>query len=586
MRIRPHNLIYAVDDRPAPLILLLQGLQHVSLISVSVLLPLIVAKAAGMAESALPSLISFSLIAIAVATLLQAWRSRAVGAGYLIPGFCSSNYLAASLAAAQAGGMPLVYGMTLLAGLFETALSRLISRLRPYLPPELSGIAIVVIGIDLGVIAFRFITGTPTHSDMSGSAMSPQPMSPGAIPAASLAIGFGTFALSFLLSIYGKGLLRLFCSLIAVIAGYAAALWLGMLPSHGIELVSHAALLDLPQIAHIGFAFAFDPIFVLPFMLAALSSLLKTVGAVTTCQMINDQSWVRPDMVEIQRGVAADGLATISAALMGSTGQNSSTSSVGISSATGATSRWIALPIAGWLLVMACSPKLAALLVAMPEAVMGGTLMFSSCFMLVNGLQVISARMLDTRRTAVVGFSLLLAISSYAFPEFYRSLPSSVQPLFGSALSIGVLSAFLLNLVLRIGVKRRETLIVNQDDDAAVTVSTFLARCGASWGARPLVIQTAGSAAFEVLEAVRPLARAGTPVTIAASFDEFNLALQVRYTGAALDLSQAPPSPEELLENPDRVFELRGALLRHLADRLQTATEAGERQVVALHFQH
>lgn len=573
MRVRPHNLIYAVDDRPPPMILLVLGLQHVSLTAISLLLPLIVAKAAGMPAETLPSLVSFSMIAIAVATLLQAWRYPGFGAGYLIPGYCSSNYLSASVAAAHAGGMPLVYGMTLLAGLFEGALSRILTHLRPYLPPELSGIAVVVIGLDLGVIAFRHITGTPAGAPATGD-----------LATGNLLIGFGTFALAFALSIYGKGLLRLFCSLIAVTTGYALALAFDMLPQRALETVTQATPLALPQISHI--SFSFDPVFLVPFMLAALSSLLKTVGAVTTCQKINDQAWVRPDMVEVRRGVAADGLATVAAALMGSTGQNASTSGVGVSGASGATSRWIAVAMAGWLLAMACSPKVASVFIAMPEAVMGGALMFASCFMLVNGLDVIASRMLDPRRTAVVGFSIILAVSSYAFPGFYRELPASVQPLVGSALSIGVLTAFFLNLVLRIGVQRRETLTLAPDADAGAAVSAFLNRCGAAWGARALVIQTAGNALVEVVEAVRPLARDDAPLTITAGFDEFNLRLQVGYTGETLDLSSPIPSPEELLENPDRVFELRGALLRHMADRLRITTEAGNRHTVNLHFQH
>src|SRR5690606_40954831 len=107
----------------------------------------------------------------------------------------------------------------------------------------------------------------------------------------NLLIGFGTFALAFALSIYGKGLLRLFCSLIAVSTGYALALAFDMLPQRALDTVSQAAPLALPQISHI--TFSFDAVFLVPFMLAALSSLLKTVGAVTTCQKINDQAWVR-----------------------------------------------------------------------------------------------------------------------------------------------------------------------------------------------------------------------------------------------------------------------------------------------------
>lgn len=569
MRKRPHNLIYSVDDRPRALILVVQGLQHASIASVSLLLPLIVARAAGLPEESLPSLISFSMLAIALATLLQARSTYGFGAGYLIPGFCSGNYLSASVAAAQAGGMPLVYGMTLLSGLLETVLSRTITRLRPYLPPELSGVAILIIGLDQGVIAFRSISA-------------PDPDGHG--PALVASVGFATFALAFALSIYGKGPVRLFCALIALVTGYLVAVLVGLLPERSVAMLARAAMLDLPDIKHIGFSF--DPYFIVPFMLASLSALLKTVGAVTTCQKINDANWTRPDMAEVQRGVAADGLATVAAAVMGSTGQNSSTSNIGVSSATGATSRWIALPLAAWLVLMACSPKLAAVFVVMPAAVIGGSLMFAACFMLINGLQIVSSRMLDTRRTAVVGLSLILVVTSYAFPGVYRSLPVEFHPLTNSPLSIGVLTAFVLNLVLRLGVRQRDSLALSPGPEAADALHGFMYGLGASWGARPQVIQTATNTLSEVLEALEPLVAEGQPVNITASFDEFSIDIELIYQGKPLRLDGRMPTPEELLEDPDLILEMRGLLIARFADRIRANSDSAGNQVLRLHFQH
>lgn len=568
MRTRPHNLVYGVDDRPPALILIVQGLQHVSIASVSLLLPLIVARAAGLAEESLPSLMSFCMLAIALATLLQAWPMRGLGAGYLIPGFCSANYLSCSVAAAQAGGLPLVYGMTLMAGAFEATLSRAITRLRPYLPPELSGVAILIIGLDQGVIAFRNISAP----DPSGHA-----------PSLVAAVSFATFALAFALSIYGKGPLRLFCSLIAVVAGYAVAVLVGLMPERGMTLLSRAAAFDLPDINHIGFSF--DPYFIVPFLLASLAAMLKTVGAVTTCQKINDADWKRPDMVEIQRGVASDGVATVAAALMGATGQNSSTANIGVANATGATSRWIAVPVAAWLVVMACSPKLAAVFVVMPAAVIGGSLMFAACFMLVNGLQIVTSRMLDTRRTAVVGLSLILVVTSYAFPGVYKSLPPEVHPLTNSPLSIGVLTAFVLNMILRLGVRRSDSMVCKPSEGVTGPLRDFMYRLGASWGARMQVIETASHALTEVVEALQPLAGDGTPILVTASFDEFNVVVVVSYQGKPLKLGGRIPEPEELLENPDLIFEMRGLLIARYTDRIRVTSDKSGHQVL-LQFEH
>jgi xanthine permease XanP len=569
MRTRPRDLIYAVDERPPPVALVVLGLQHCSTMLVSLLLPLIVAKAAGVPDEVLPSLLSLSMVALALATLLQAFSAKGLGAGYLIPGFCSSNYLSCSVSAAQAGGMPLVYGMTVIAGLFEAALSRFLMRLRPYFPPEVSGLAVFIIGIDLGVLSARNLFGVD-HPD-----------SPRGI---GLAIGLGTFALGFVLSIYGKGPLRLFCALIAVVAGYLAAVTAGLMPDRSVALLQQAAMVDLPSTGHIGFDF--DPVHIFPFVLAAIAATLKTIGAVTTCQKINDSQWTRPDMAEIKRGVSADGVASVLAGLLGSTGQNSSTSNIGISTATGATSRWIALPIAGWLLLMACSPKLAAIFVSMPYPVVGGSLLFAASFIMVNGLQILMSRMLDARRTAIIGLSLALAVSRYAFPDFFTSLPEVMQPLVASALSLGMLSALGLNLVFRFGIRQRETLSHRIDEGTVDPVYGFLERCGGVWGARAEVMRRATQSTVEVFETIARYSAPDQPVLITAHFDEFSVDVEIRYQGRAMQIPAAAPTAEEMFENPDLALDLGLVLVNRLADRVRVTSLSENEHALRLHFQH
>jgi xanthine/uracil permease len=61
---------------------------------------------------------------------------------------------------------------------------------------------------------------------------------------------------------------------------------------------------------------------------------------------------------------------------------------------------------------------------------MGAVLVYVACFMIVGGLQVITSRMLDVRRTFVVGIALIFGLSVEMVPELYRQVPNSVSPLF------------------------------------------------------------------------------------------------------------------------------------------------------------
>ena len=547
------------------------GLQHLAAASVFLLIPLVVAQAAGVPHSSLPGVISLSMIAMAVGVLVQAWQWKGLGSGYLIPSVPSSNYLSASMQAAQAGGLPLVYGMTIVAGLFEAALSRFLVRLRPYFPPEVSGLAVVIVGFEMGVIGFRKIMGLDALAFSSGGVN------------VATAVGFGTFGLSFLLSIYGKGWVRLFSSLIGLLAGYVTAVLMGLMPESSTALLRDAELFDLPSLSHV--SFAFDPAYAIPFALAGISAMLKTIAGVTTAQKINDSAWTRPDMRQIQGGVAADGVATVTSGLLGTMGQNSSTSNIGVAAATGALSRWIALPMAAWLLVLACSPKFAAVFVAMPDVVIGGSFLFVSCFILVNGLQIITSRMLDTRRTAVVGLSITLAESRFIFPDFFKGLPESVQPFVGSSLALGITAAILLNLVLRIGVRKRQQLEYQPGSHTSDTLHQFFESCGQQWGARGAIVQRATQAVVELIEAVQPLYKGTQPIVVTVEFDEYNLDVRVGYQGAPISLNARPPTPEEMLENPDLALSLGGLFVARLADRSEVVG-AGESSVVKLHFEH
>ncbi len=386
-RRRPSSLIYAVDDRPPTGHLVLLGLQHMAVVTSSLVIPLLVARAAGVDSAMLPGVLAMSMLAIGIASLIQAFPLGRFGSGYLVPGFCSVNYFPASMLAAAAGGMPLVYGLTIFAGCLQIGLATALRRLRFLLPPEVAGVTVALVGLEAGFIALDQIAHPGGRIDLQ----------------TSVGIGLATFGVAAAVSVFAGAAFRLYAALIGMAAGAALAAPLDAISPDAWSRVAAQPWLALPGLGHLDWSFSADPVLLVAFALAAFASTLKTIGAVSTAQRLNDTDWTRPDGGNLQRGVLGDGLGSICAGMIGGTGQNSATSAVGISGATGATSRWIALALALWLLTLACMPKIATLLDLLPAMVIGGVLLFAAIYMVVNGIELIGSRVLDKRRTMVVG---------------------------------------------------------------------------------------------------------------------------------------------------------------------------------------
>ena len=156
---RPDDLIYAVDERPPLPRLLALGVQHAALLSIYLVMVVIVFRAADASHEATISAVSLGMIAIAVASILQALRKGPVGSGYLAPPVFSAIYLGPSVLAAESGGLPAVFGLTIFAGAIEIVIARYLHRLRVIFPPAISGFIVAIVGIQLGLVAFDHLLG-------------------------------------------------------------------------------------------------------------------------------------------------------------------------------------------------------------------------------------------------------------------------------------------------------------------------------------------------------------------------------------------------------------------------------------------
>src|SRR5262249_23304742 len=133
------------------------GVQHVGLIAINLVYPVLIFRAAGVPPDTIANFLTLGLIVLGIATFLQVSRIGPVGSGFMSPATFTATYFVPSLLAAKIGGPPLVFGMTIFAGILESALAPLLNRLRAIFPPEISGLIIVMIGISAAISGLRSI---------------------------------------------------------------------------------------------------------------------------------------------------------------------------------------------------------------------------------------------------------------------------------------------------------------------------------------------------------------------------------------------------------------------------------------------
>ncbi|VTU17910.1 Xanthine permease XanP [Variovorax sp. PBS-H4] len=566
---KPVGLIYGVDETPPLGVNIFSGLQHVGLMSIFLVYPVLIAQAAGSTAEVAAAMVSATLIAMAVGTVLQVITIGPIGSGYLCQPSPSVVYVVPSLIAARNGDLSAVFGMTILAGLFEMALARALPRLRSLFTPEITGLVVLLAGISVGVVGLRTALGSAQAN-----------VQPAQI---DLLLGLGTLALMVALAVWGRGGMRVFSVLIGLGAGCLVSAVLGRLDALDMSRVATAPLLALPAWRPVGWSF--DATLVLPFVIAAVAAVLKVIGNVTTAQKASHAGWVRADMRSISRGVLADGLGVVAAGSLGAPGINSSTGAVGLATATGVVSRRIGWSVAAILLLFAFMPKLGMLFNLIPRPVLGAALVFSSTFIVINGLLIMTSRLLDARKTLVIGLAIVFGLAVEIFPGLVMVLPAALRPSFGNSLVLGTLVGLGLNLLFRIGLRRSVSMTVAPGAIDPVALEQFLDEHGAAWGARSDVI---GRAKFNLVQSVETLLSLGIasgPLAIQASFDEFNLDLQLSYEGADLELPEQRPTVDEIVDSEDGERRLAGFLLRNFADRV-TSRRSGVRALVAFHFDH
>ena len=530
---RPANLTYAVDERPPSGKLLLLGLQYAVLDASYLVLVAIIVRHSNASIEERVGLMGITCVALAIGAALQSLRTGPVGSGYMAPPVISATFMGPSVAAAQIGGMRLVYGMTIVAGLIETLIALTLQRLRLVITPIVSGMAVFIVGLQLGIVGIGEVLDVP-HETLP------------AFPI-HLMVTVSTLAVCMALSIWGRGVWKLLCSFLGLVFGMTAAAMAGLINPEQLAIIARSAWIELP---HVSFPdYGFDIALLPAFLAAGAAAAFRAVGVVTTCQRINNAAWRHPDMPNIRKGVLADGAANVAGGLLGTAGMSISPSMVGISTATGATSRSIAFVAAAYLLILGISPRLAGSFLLIPPEVAGSIMVFTSTFLIMSGMQLMLSGPIDSRAIYVIGISSLLALSENVFPDYFRRLPSVVHSLTGSPLAIGLTAALGLTLLFRLGTRQHNSLSWSDSDSALANVVPFLRKAAKAWNVAPEITERSANDMGEIIDFLRRNQLTSGRINVSHNGLEFRT--EVTYLGA----HEVPVQPSRATATPSRLDE-------------------------------
>ena len=434
------------------------GLQHVLAMFVGNLTPLlIICGACGISGSEefahlQVSLLQNAMFVAGVVTLVQLYAIGPIGGKVPIIMGTSSGFIGVfkSVADTMGGGVATygaIMGASIIGGLFEGVLGAFIKPLRKFFPPVVTGTVVLSIGLSLISVGVNSFGGGSSAKDFGS--------------AENLLLALFVLIVILMVKHWTKGLASNSAILIGIIAGYAAAVIMGLLlPNSGITAdgaeytkawvlnwnkVAEASWISIPEFLPV--RPVFDVRAIAPIIIMFIVTAVETVGDISG--VIEGGMDREATDKELSGGVICDGIGSSFAALFGILPNTSFSQNVGLVTMTKIVNRTALASGAVFLILCGLIPKLGAIISIMPQAVLGGAavMMFSS--IVVSGIQLITKEHMTPRNLTIVSVALGVGYGMGANTAILAQTPQAVQLIFGgSGIVPAALVAILLNLLL------------------------------------------------------------------------------------------------------------------------------------------
>jgi len=417
------------------------GIQHVLAMFVSNVTPaIIVAGAAGFGFGSnspdfpqMIYMIQMAMLFAGVATLFQTIGVGPIGARLPVVQGTSFAFLPIMIPLVAGKGvdaMAAVMGGVIVGGIFHALLGTIIGRIRFALPPLVTGLVVLMIGLALVKVGIQYAAGgVPAMGKPEFGSLQNWFV--------ALVVIVTTLGIKF----FTRGMMSIAAVLLGLIVGYIVAYALGMV---SFVNVGRAAPFAMPDPFHFGVEFTFAAI--LGFCLMAFVSAIETVGDVSGITKGGAKREATSE--EISGATYADGLGSAIAGVFGSLPNTSFSQNVGLVAMTGVMSRHVVTFGAIFLILAGFVPKVGAIISTVPIEVLGGGVIVMFGMVAAAGVSMLADVEWNRRNMVIFAISLSIGLGLQLVPEALQHVPGTARVLLSSGLLPAAFLAIALNLIL------------------------------------------------------------------------------------------------------------------------------------------
>jgi xanthine permease len=419
------------------------GIQHVLAMFVSNVTPaIIICGAAGIGFGSdqgalgfpdMTYMIQMSMLFAGIATLIQTIGIGPVGAKLPIVQGTSFAFVPIMIPAVAGLGTAGLAGLmtgVVLGGLFHFCLGLVVGRIRYALPPLVTGLIVLMIGLALVKVGIQYAAGgVPKLGKPEFGTLS--------MWAPALVVVIVTLAIKF----FARGFMAVAAVLVGIFAGYIVAYFMGQVSFGNI---GRAAIFSVPMPFKWGFEFNVAIVIGMCFM--AIVSAIETVGDVSG--ITKGGAGREATDTEITGATFADGAGTAIAGVFGGLPNTSFSQNVGLVAMTGLMSRHVVTIGALFLIVCGFIPKIGAVINTVPINVLGGGVIVMFGMVCASGVNMLSEVKWNRRNMVIFATALSISLGLQLEPSALQHLGKTAQILLTSGLLPAATIAIVLNLLL------------------------------------------------------------------------------------------------------------------------------------------
>ncbi|MDZ4186717.1 MAG: nucleobase:cation symporter-2 family protein [Hydrogenophaga sp.] len=415
------------------------GIQHVLAMFVSNVTPaIIVAGAAGFGFGSnspdFPNMIymiQVSMVLAGIATLFQTIGFGPVGARLPIVQGTSFAFIPIMIPAVAGAGVAGMAGLMtgiVIGGIFHFFIGFFIGRIRHVLPPLVTGLIVLMIGLSLVKVGIEYAAG--------GVPLKGKPEFGSLL---NWSVALVVILVTLMLKFFTRGMLSVAAVLLGLLAGYLYAFMLGMV---NFAPVGKASWFMVPE--PFKFGWEINWAIIIGMCLMAVVSAVETVGDVSG--ITKGGAGREATDKEVSGATFADGLGTAVSGLFGGLPNTSFSQNVGLISMTGVMSRHVVTMGAIFLILCGLVPKFGAVIASMPIMVLGGGVIIMFGMVAAAGVNILGDVKWNRRNMVIFAVSLSVGLGLQQAPEALQHLNSTLRVL----LTSGLLPAAVLSIVLNI----------------------------------------------------------------------------------------------------------------------------------------